>query len=314
MVRQAQIEDKEEQVSIRKLKAEEKHQNNLRLTAVRAARADKAEHTATHNLVVSHRDLDNALVARQNNKQSQITFLKEQFNARVNGDVMRTYTTIGSEFRKRGGGLRITAEDPKQQMTYLITVLKLMILEDQDSLGINSCALPSKNIEYLRFLPTISKEFANPKVKAMKEILETAVSDLATPIDDPVYVDLSGKFLGAILFDFETRATWKLYRVTAIQFIRSYSTTRASCWEATCEPVYRNAENGQFLVPAEEYVPDSKVIKATALQGYALAEYREGVDKDPTYLPWVEQYVTHFRDVIMPRYNFLQVTPYLTPT
>ena len=50
MVRQAQIEDKEEQVSIRKLKAEEKHQNNLRLTAVRAARADKAEHTATHNL------------------------------------------------------------------------------------------------------------------------------------------------------------------------------------------------------------------------------------------------------------------------
>ena len=102
------------------------------------------------------------------------------------------------------------------------------------------------------------------------------------------------KYLGAILYDFETRASWKLYRVSAIQFIRSYSSLRASCWEATCEPVYRNAENGQFLVPAEEHVPDSKVIKATALQGYALAEYREGVDKDATYLPWVEQYVSMY--------------------
>ena len=217
----------------------------------------------------------------------------------------RTYTTIGSEYRKRGGGLRITAEDPKQQISYLTTVIKLMILEDQDLIGINSWALPCTNTEYLRFLPTISKEFANPKVKAMKEKFEAEVSDLATPIDDPVYVHLSGKYLGAILYDYETRASWKLYRVSAIQFIRSYSTTRASCWEATCEPVYRNAENEQFLVPAEEHVPDSKVIKATALQGYALAEYRDGVDKDPTYLPWVEQYVAHFRTVIMPCYRSL---------
>jgi hypothetical protein len=69
--------------------------------------------------------------------------------------------------------------------------------------------------------------------------------------------------------------------------------------------VYHNAETGQFLVPAEEHVPDSKVIKATALQGYALAEYREGLDKDPTYLPWVEQYVTHFRTIVAPRYPSL---------
>ena len=305
MVRLAQYEDKEEQVATRKRKAAEKHQNNIRLKAVKAARTDKAEHTATHHLVVSNRDLENELAARQNNKQSQITFLKDQFNARINGDVKRTYTTIGSEYRKRGGGLRISAEDPKQQMSYLITVIKLMILEDQDSLGINSLPLPSNNYEYLRFLPTISSKFANPIVKEMKAKFEAEISELATPIDDPVYVELCAKYLGAILYDFETRASWKLYRVTAIQFIRSYSSLRASCWEATCEPVYRNAENGQFLVPAEEHVPDSKVIKATALQGYALAEYREGVDKDATYLPWVEQYVAHFRTVILPRYPSL---------
>ena len=87
----------------------------------------------------------------------------------------------------------------------------------------------------------------------------------------------------------------------------------ASCWEATCEPVYRNAENGQFVVPAEEHVPDSKVIKATALQGYALAEYQEGLDKDPTYLPWVEQYVAHFRTVILPHYPSLFSLEVTTP-
>ncbi len=93
--------------------------------------------------------------------------------------------------------------------------------------------------------------------------------------------------------------------MSAIQFIRSYSSHRSSCWEATCEPVYRNAETGQFLVPAEKHAPDSKIIKATALQGYALAEYREGLDKDPTYLPWIEQYVTHFRTVAVTRYPSL---------
>ncbi len=146
--------------------------------------------------MVSDCDLDNELAARLNNKQSQIS-----------GDVKRTYTTIGSEYRKRGGDLRITAENPKQQISYLIMVIKLMILEDQDSIGITSWALPCKNTEHLRFLPTISTEFANPKVKAMKEKFEAEFSDLATPIDDPVYINLSGKYLGAILYDYETRAS-----------------------------------------------------------------------------------------------------------
>jgi hypothetical protein len=111
--------------------------------------------------------------------------------------------------------------------------------------------------------------------------------------------------MGAILYDNETRATWKLYRVTSIQFIRSYSNQRASCWEATCEPVYRDAKNGHFHVPDDQRVADSKVLKTTALQGYALAEYRDGLDKPPTQLPWVQQYIDHFRSVVMPRFPSL---------
>ena len=142
-------------------------------------------------------------------------------------------------------------------------------------------------------------------VKAMKEQFEAEIAELAAPVDDPVYVDLAGKYMGAILYDYETRATWKLYRVTAIQFARSYARHRPSCWEATCEPVYRDAETGQFLVPADQRISGSTVLKTTALQGYALAEYRDGIDNVPTYLPWVEQYVANFRDVILPRYSSL---------
>ena len=139
----------------------------------------------------------------------------------------------------------------------------------------------------------------------MKDQFEAEVAERAAPVDDPVYVELAGLYLGAILYDYETRASWKLYRVTAIQFDRSYNRRRPSCWEATCEPVYRDAETGHFLVPADQRVADSKVLKTTALQGYALAEYKDGLDENPTYLPWVAQYISHFRDVIMPRYTSL---------
>jgi hypothetical protein len=93
--------------------------------------------------------------------------------------------------------------------------------------------------------------------------------------------------------------------VCSIQFIRSYNSHRASCWGATCEPVYRDAETGHFLVPSDQRVADSKVITSTALQGYALAKYRDGLEKDITHLPWVEQYIAHFRNVVTPHYNSL---------
>ena len=139
----------------------------------------------------------------------------------------------------------------------------------------------------------------------MKNKYEAEIAVLAAPVDDPVYVELTGKYMGSILYDFETRASWKLYRVSSIQFIRSYNSQRPSCWEATCDPVYRDAETGHFLVPSDQRVADSKVMKSTALQGYALAEYRDGLEKDPTHLPWVAQYIAHFRNVVMPRYSSL---------
>jgi hypothetical protein len=250
LVRVGQLEDKEEQVATRKRKAEEKDTNNIRLKQIKAAKLDKAEHTVAHELVVNSRELEIQLAARLNSKQSQLTFLKEQFNARVNSDLKRTYTTIDNAYRKRGGGLRISSEDPKQQLSYLTDLLKLMIQEDQDTLGINSRPIHTSNHEFLLFLPSISKAYSNPKVQEMKDKFEGQISALATPIDDPVYVQLAGQYMGAILYDLETRASWKLYRVSAIQFIRSYSSHRSSCWEATCDPftVMPKQDNSLFLM------------------------------------------------------------------
>jgi hypothetical protein len=119
IVRAAQISDKQEQIDTRKRKAVEKHENTLRLKAIKAAKSDKAEHTAQHHLVSSLRSLDDQLKAHISNKQSQITFLKDQFDARVVGELKRTYSTIGEEYRKRGGGLRKGPGDKKDELVYL---------------------------------------------------------------------------------------------------------------------------------------------------------------------------------------------------
>ena len=122
------------------------------------------------------------------------------------------------------------------------------------------------------------------------------------PKDDPMYLPLQEKYVGQILFDNDTRATQKLFRIVAIQFVRSYSSSRLSCWEATCDPVFYDSRLCQFIVPADKKVEGSSVILANALQGYALAEYPTGMDSDPTTLPWVDNYIQHFIDVIAPKY------------
>jgi hypothetical protein len=115
-------------------------------------------------------------------------------------------------------------------------------------------------------------------------------------------VTLHGQYIAKILYDYETRATAKLYRIVSIQFIRSYTATRFSCWEATCEPVVRDPATGNFRVPKDVQVAGSNVTLTHALQGYCLAEYTNGLDAEPSYLPWVQMYVDHFRNVIEPKF------------
>ena len=165
------------------------------------------------------------------------------------------------------------------------------------------CPIGQSSDQFIRVLPTLSLEYYNPKAAHLKAEFAQQIAELATPTDDPVYMALHAKYVSNILYDFETRASSKLFRVAAIQFVRSYAASRYSCWEATCEPVFRDASTGLFHVPAEVLVPGSQVTLTHALQGYCVAEYQNGLDEDPTYLPWVDQYISYFKSNILHKYS-----------
>ncbi len=66
---------------------------------------------------------------------------------------------------------------------------------------------------------------------------------------------------------------------------------------------YHESSSGLYIVPVDKKVEGSNVILANALQGYALNEFPEGTDSDATHLPWVDNYIQHFIDVIAPIYD-----------
>ena len=108
----------------------------------------------------------------------------------------------------------------------------------------------------------------------------------------------------------ETRASHKLFRISAIQFVRSYYKSRHTCWEATCEPVFYCTASGAYLVPQEQRVEGSTVILATALVGYALTEYPNGLEGEPAHLiPWVDNYIAHFKTVVEPTCSLASLPP-----
>jgi hypothetical protein len=186
---------------------------------------------------------------------------------------------------------------------YLTQLVIAMLKEDGDTLGMNSNNGVSVSQDYIRALPCISLEFTNPKAVAWKHAFSKSIEELATPKDDPLFLEIQAKYVGQVLFDHDTRASQKLFRISAIQFVRAYCSSRLSCWEATCEPVFHDSSSGKFMVPLSKKVAGSNVILANARQGYALAEFPEGAESAAKYLPWVDNYIQHFIDVISPMYE-----------
>ncbi len=69
-----------------------------------------------------------------------------------------------------------------------------MITEDGDIIG-NPNAMPSFTENYIRVLLTLSAEYTNPIASSMKEEFGRHIADAAAPQDDPVYVELHGKYI-----------------------------------------------------------------------------------------------------------------------
>ena len=247
------------------------------------------------------------MLARSNSTAARLAFLKEQFHARVSGETPRVYPGIGREYRSKFGKLKMTPGDAKRNKEeYLVALVTAMMQEDADLPGTN-ISFTNVTANFIRVLPSLSEAYTNPVASELKAEFAKDIAERAAPQDDPVYIELHRLYVGKILYDFETRASSKLFRVCAIQFVRSFSAARCSCWEATCEPVVRDPSTGNFSVPHEVQVPDSNVTLTHALQGYCLAEYPNGIDGEPTYLPWVQQYINHFCTVILPKYPAIMV-------
>ena len=306
--------DKIEATVVRKRKAAQRYDDNVRKKAKHAAKRDHAETILCTSLVTSVPDLEVQLRARGNSSAARMSFLKDQFHARVSGETPRAYPGIGNNFRSKFGKLKLAPSGTTaNKEEYLVALVKAMIKEDENLPATND-TMPNFTEKYIRVLPSLSEGFTNPVSSNLKGEFAKHIADIAAPQDDPVYIDLHGKYIGKVLYDFETRSSSKLFRVSAIQFIRSYTATRYSCWEATCEPVIRDPLTGHFVVPHNVKVPDSNVTLTRALQGYCLAEYPNGIDAAPSYLPWVQQYIDHFRNVILPKYQSVMLDlPSATP-
>ncbi len=116
----------------------------------------------------------------------------------------------------------------------MVRLIEATIREDQDVIRVNNSRTNYSSADIIRVLPSISSTAANPKAVALKAELTQHVCILATPKDDPVYLQLQARYQSSILYDNETRASQKLFRVVAIQFVQSYTAVRFSCWGATC--------------------------------------------------------------------------------
>ncbi len=155
-------EDKEEQVETHKRKASEKFDANVLQQATIAGKRNNAEETAMNSLCTDLEDLEHQLLARQNNKPSRLTFLKEQVYARIAGEETRLYPGLGAEWRKAGGKIRVSSKNKSQSdEDYLTQLVTAMLREDADILGVNNSHMPSVTQDYIRALPTISLEYTN---------------------------------------------------------------------------------------------------------------------------------------------------------
>ena len=112
--REAQKIDAVAQVTHRKSKAITKYNALIKQQATKAAKRDKAEMTATSNLCIGLQELELQLKSCCNSKQARVTFLKDQVYARISGEHPRIYASIGTEWRKLGGKIRVSSNSKQQ--------------------------------------------------------------------------------------------------------------------------------------------------------------------------------------------------------
>ena len=173
--------------------ANHRYDYNVRKKAKHAAKRDHAEEILGTSLVTSTAALETQLQARCTSSSARISFLRDQFNARVSGETPRLYPGIGPEFRSKFGKLKLTPSDgSSNKESYLVALVKAMIEADGDVLA-NAHYTPKFTDNYIRVLPSLTTDYTNPVASELKNEFAKHIADIAAPDDDPVFVDLQGK-------------------------------------------------------------------------------------------------------------------------
>jgi hypothetical protein len=130
--------------------------------------------------VTSIDELETQLQARCTSAAARISFMKEQFHARVSGETPRDYRGLGPEFRGVHGKLKLTPSDATSKEAYLLELIKAMIGEDGDLLA-NPNGMPKFTQDFIRCLPSLSLDFTNPKASCKPSPLPSKVFLTSNP-------------------------------------------------------------------------------------------------------------------------------------
>ena len=218
----------------------------------------------------------------------QVNYLKRQYNARII-HLKREYTTVqvGAEFRCKRGRLKIspsTGRGVRNDLDYLTRLLTLMVTADGElDVSSGDDGIPKAH----RSLPEISGGDTSALSVRLKAEFARKEAEYCKPVDDPLLLELTQKYVGKIFHDYELRPP-KTYKVLSVQYDNK-GAAGTFYWEATCVQVVRGREGA--WKPPENFVVDGNYndVKASCLEGYMLVDLAN--PSDPTWLPWVDKYI-----------------------
>jgi hypothetical protein len=246
------------------------------------------------SLAETPRALAEEIASFGSSKTTLRTYLQDQYRSRLllhNGINSTIPTTSDFRSTAKPYKLRMNPHPNKgdntttdEQIGYLQRLLQVMIAEDLQRAQQRTVGCENTNL--VRRLPVICKAYLNPMAIHFKKLQEEEIKEIAKPKNNPWYERLHRECMGKILYD------RGCYRVISIQYVPNKGRNVFPCWEATTEPVSKNA-NGEYVVPNSKHLiatsDGSEKLLKSAEVGFALAEYSNGDEVDPVRLPFADQ-------------------------
>ena len=270
----------------RKRKRDEDRKHQLERAKKKATAVDKAGQI---ELVGSHSDLKDRILACGGKVTTTKTFLKGQVSSRILLGRNYPLSAVPTKYRKDTGNRKIRLTKPPEftgsEIKYLTELAELMITYESK----NRVRDNGTDVDLIRKVPILSEEYTLARSKKLREELKAKVQKLAAPKDDPHLVQYLEQYKGRLLYVHDDKPK-HAYRIVDIQL---FSGSGGDCWEATCEPI-EPSDSGGWQVPKIHLAPGSKgdVVLNDSLYGIVLATLED--PDNPKKMPYVDEYIAQF--------------------